>query len=1599
MSDVHAYWPLLWCGDPSAARIVMPENVLCYEISRDLMVPNAVTMKDIKRTRDNQTNISLDTFYAYLEIINRLTRLSVTDPDKYANWGQVFIEVVPLKESAEEIADRRKLYKEEDYDGLSGPVKQLVQRWDAGQPVAYIRFWVFITSPTACLGSVVKKMFEDAQARLRSVNNPNRSRTASSDKNDMCMRNMSTNINPEALAMVDLPDCHRWMARFISLEAWLISVTHYRRTGTEAVSGLNSTADIVNPTHPGHPITAFDPTNVWAHVSENIEVDPMYKTFSKYITFHNPDLSARPQRPVDDEDDDDAWNNVDVGNDSAIPDLGDSTHQQALNNLGKHPFVFHFPDVRRVMGPLNAGVISPSVMGTRLWFEYQYGAGFLEFLKTCKSLVHVSKMRVRAMSTQQMNNIAFSRMDQPSEDLVPGFFDDDEEAEEEDNDHLENTIDPGNATREDLRNTTSNWALLSQMLGVKAPLRISSMANMTPHLIGSDGRKLAQLSTGGENVFTDVNNPLTLLRIRSTMDMHRRKERLKKEMKEIYDQMIQENNREIVIDGDEIETQEQLYAQVNARRRSRESIKAECDDIYRKKIIDEKRSHRHSFVPQFASFAREDNECEGSDHIYMGRLAQLVGTIPAEKADFEIKYRDPNMSLAGHLIAMLMSKLETAYLYGNTHKLGVMIWFGRLSAARKTNKMHHNIIITGPKFTSKSFLVDWLRMICIEGLCLGPRESSAKAAYTDMSQNGYIHVSHEAKLDMYTDGKYNKKQTSADVDSVSMMKEILTQGVLEYMQFVYDPNTGKRTWKLVRTECNRVLVWVSNIPTNRLEDAFASRFQIEHVMPIYNPMRENKTLEELSGTDGNEPRFIKEVSVNFSEFSKDIQALYFAVEEFIEKGWLAKPTLVATETCIKKAMKHLKDKMSFAGDERLKSRIREIAHIMVICVALVRYFYTPDGDGRHKTFEIIDLLKLDGMLVDTEEIGWMAVTMHSSAFENPHHADIMRALAILHDKVMKTHNTRTTCFSYSSSAPGVAEIRSQPSALSDQPAELGASLNSEPSNSRFPRFRGLSSSQSGSERPTHSVSMSSNMATVARLTHPPTEESHMDSNSISNYFRAPPPDENALTPMENSIVSNTQYDFNWVRFNYSFSELAVELNIIMETDDARFPCKMSETQVREALEEMKNVHRHLPRFAMPENCTVSDIITGQKQLVRADTLPRGHRHNDGNQENEFIGKALKFAYGKGVSTVHYSLIDHGRKRHDGPENAEMYKDLFIGVFDDMTPLHMAIVESTHRFTEDRKIVLCSTNRLLPHIPHAILLKKCTLRNPLVLKNPFFTAKSMNAYADTSIERSEIEFDTQRSMFNVEKTNFVMGCDEDTQSVQRRLSTLHIEITDVRLIRALVAYVFEKERIKKWITNKRIEVVPFPMSQLMEYQEIFKRSKNSSTITMTYPVRKRKQSQVRKEAEALQMLYGVLDSAMVVSLSSTVQSNRLFDNRPPVEDESDSEEEEVDVSLSMGYKRARIAEDASLDSSASPLFEDSRVVEPVAPPALPPSASSGSRFQFQVPSPEEMEMEQEMYEMAAAPPPTRHLRRNPLDDENSRSFVLEDSRGMDEIMEF
>lgn len=1511
---VQSYWPLLWCTDQRLLSIPLPHNVMCFEVPSELMIPNPVTMKDFKPTSDNQNTIFGDMFCAFLELINRLTQMAVELPDLYANWGKVYVEIVPLEETPQQEEERKKIYKEEDLEDLPRVVRELILRWEPGRGVASIRFWVFITSPTACLGTILKQMFEDAQKRVKVVNNPYRARMPNSDKGDLCSLKVSGNINCDTMAVADLPDRYRWMARMISMNEWMVSVMHNSKSTMASTGGTNSAADIIKKTHPGHPINVFDPAKVWACVDRNVKVNPMYKTWTKYVTFQ--DLHGNQVNPPQDDNADmDAWFSGALegnlgGRGDAMPNLGDRQNLSQIMNVGKMPFVFQFPDPRRVMGPLNPGVISPSVMPTRFFLGYQYGAGFLDFVSVCRRMKSARPVMYRRMTTAQLNDSAFRFIDQVDpDDLVPGLFDDDDgNAEEQGEGEL---IDPSSCAQEDVRETTSAWALLSRMMGVEAPLQLSQFANDTVYLIGTDGRKITQFHVDGTDELLGATDPITQLRMRSTEDMFRRREQVTKEVQERYNDLMDQLEDGVEIDGEDIDSAEELNARVNAQRRSNEDIMEECRTMFQKRMAEEQNANAVSFVSQYAALVREDTDCEGSDAIYIKRLSQMVGKIPAEKANFEIKYNDPDMSLVGHLIVTILAKLETVYLFGNTHRIGLYLWLARLSAARNSNDMHTNMLISGPKFTSKSFLIDWLAKICIQGLCMNPRDASAKAAFTDESQNGYIVTNHEANVSKFYEEKHNKKTTQADQDALSMLKESLAQSKVQYAQFVFNPNTGKRQWRLVTTYCNRVYVWVTNQVVNKIEEALLSRFHREHVTTIENPHRSNKTLENLNSTKGSEPRFIKETSKEFTEFSKDIQALYHTMERFIENGWLSKPTLEATEMCIKKTVKYLKERGHKVGDDRLKDRIREIAHILVVCTALVRYFYTPDGDGRRKKFEVCDLLRLDADLVDTEEIGWMAVTLHNSAFEDPHESDVKRAVALLFEKYQKMAEKRVDIFSFSSrdDQSGVPVTPIVP--VSRRPLTREEITGVVPS-----RSQPVESLQYPDDRSTHSVSASAHMTTVTRLPRHPSNDASTTSNSMYNYF--PEPEQaiiSGLTAWEKGTLQNTKYDFNWACLPLGYSNLAREIQLVMEKDDANFPYKMTELRIREVLDVLKNTHLHLPQYIIPEDCGAADIILGRKQLIRMENADM----QEARAKDSAFGAPIKFEYGKERVVIHYSFIESGRNCAEGSADKNRYKNQFLGAPEDMGPLHFAILESAHRFTKERKIVVCTENRLMPHIFHGLLLKKNMDQDPLQQENPFFSTEDMNAYADTSVGETALDFDSQKSFFNIDRTNFVLSGDEDVLSMQRRFATLHSTITEERIISALVHYNTDAERIKTWMRVLKRPARPYPMNMLSQYERVFVQKQNSRTVRMVHRMRKRKASQGKKELEYIEGIKGKLPPSMLKILAEKFGRNGNAVNvlRENEEDEeSDTEEEDVDASRSRGFKRPRLIEDASNESSST-----------------------------------------------------------------------------------
>lgn len=976
------------------------------------------------------------------------------------------------------------------------------------------------------------------------------------------------------------------------------------------------------------------------------------------------------------------------------------TKQTESMSEQRSKITFKFPHPEFVMGPFPVEELTPEIVFKMYAPEYQ----FTHLVEQYWSLFNVSRslgkilISSRKRRRLQPNNVVerdANNTDPEVQAAAQDNFVEEQFAADEVQDAEPELFDPMNVSVDELNNTMEAWRDACTQAGIGNATLASTEEIRTHRLETRDLRDASQMMNSVNEFAGEQDDKLAQLR---------------KEAQEKWKQLSAETNRRAELYWQKrmanmpIDEDEEEFAKFKTFDRLREAFLARAH-----------RAFSMEYATHFAGMIREEPDLQRADIIYASFLAKFVGAVLSIEAGFELMVFDKEMSMFAHKAMWLMQQFEQNEMVANAHLNMFKLYFGRFTCLSKTRTMKYNVIYEGEAMLSKSFLGELLRDQSIPGTCIEFQQKSAKSNYIDQHCDGLVMINHELPSAIM-------KSNNAKIDDTELclLKDTLTKCESNYILYT-ETTGGMRSNRCVKTSQIQCHVYLTNHPVKSIDPAFFSRF--DHFVATAvaaNSDRANKTLNMLALAKGNAPKSIQESVVHFRAIAHLTQGLFWAVEQLIAMSIVRTPTLFCTNAMISEISTFLRINHMDEIHIRVRERILLLASSMVITMGIMYLYFTPTAKYLNKPFQVTQLIDINPLLVDTEEIAIFIIGLFSDTIENPYRNSVLKILTKLHRENQKRSFTAIDSFKH------VIQ--------SNTPAESGQS-----------RF--MHDHSAGRH-----VLDSVGGLPAAQMTADDIEND-IEAMMINTAMQVED-EARARTTIQQSDLKRMEgrkYEYEYVQFNNSTTQLSEILSSMMAADEKQFPIKMSAAQIADQLVELSKKSRDMPTYGVPVGKKDSDVVLGLVQPVKLPTMM--HAKYAMTSENK--------------TYVHYSLIAMA---------AEMFDSECTSI------LERAIKDVQHRFTRPQKIIYGKTNTNTPFVFHTMRLAPNPNRT-LELLNPYCKIKSAASILTESRRGCADDEDEDSSATYMMPNEYKVRLKSsiDLECMRRRLADLHVPVASVSML--------------------------------------------------------------------------------------------------------------------------------------------------------------------------------------------------------------------------
>ncbi|GBG33579.1 Hypothetical Protein FCC1311_098022 [Hondaea fermentalgiana] len=340
---------------------------------------------------------------------------------------------------------------------------------------------------------------------------------------------------------------------------------------------------------------------------------------------------------------------------------------------------------------------------------------------------------------------------------------------------------------------------------------------------------------------------------------------------------------------------------------------------------------------------------------YVTKEQKTWSTQPADQTVI-----DRCLTSFGNMIAADFYDLESVMGVSTTHAIAHIALVCAFNAHQyKLGALHLNLLLLGTGSSGKSFILDLVKMLLVEGVATKIAHMTEKALTTGENNNDHISMFHEIPASLIgTDGRQNGAETGNTI-----LKDALTSGTVETQTIVITED-GKRVRRNYKSERSGVIIGASNEREDKMSQSMRTRFLC---VPVNEYERIGHTVTDkkrgsMDLTDKDASRDKQKRKRLFAMRIRRRLCMVHMVERLIATGTIEEPDLSIAKLCVQKCMDYIKEKM-YPGtqyNQRDYDFVVTYARTLTLMHACERYANDAESPGLDREFTFKNLLSPPG---------------------------------------------------------------------------------------------------------------------------------------------------------------------------------------------------------------------------------------------------------------------------------------------------------------------------------------------------------------------------------------------------------------------------------------------------------------------------------------------------------------------------------------------------------------------------------------------------------------------------------------------------------------
>jgi hypothetical protein len=391
----------------------------------------------------------------------------------------------------------------------------------------------------------------------------------------------------------------------------------------------------------------------------------------------------------------------------------------------------------------------------------------------------------------------------------------------------------------------------------------------------------------------------------------------------------------------------------------------------RRKIVDERQALLRYTTDQDAAFAEYSDKCMSSTSSISPTgcsINRFWEQRKGERKDFiqaSILMADTRLATFGLLVSQMALDYDKACSVYAAHREAIVMTFCACDTYRHEYNLHLNPVFVGEAAVSKSFVIELLEKLGIEGTIRSINSKTRAAANISESRDDVMDAYQEmnsAWLCVSTGP--NARPDQNQVHDQFKERVGTCRVTTEYFHMTAD---GRRTSMLAHSSQIGNFVGATNLKIGEIAPPMLSRVWCVVMLAMRSDNGDLAETDAISRAQA-QVRVVMEMMDGVQHDYRMMQFYHYHVEKLIYIGALTEPSLPVFGVYMPIFRRTLREKFGISVPIRTMFRLEKFLRQLVIREALWRAFVLPSAPFHGKPFNINQLKYLDPLLRDNQKM-------------------------------------------------------------------------------------------------------------------------------------------------------------------------------------------------------------------------------------------------------------------------------------------------------------------------------------------------------------------------------------------------------------------------------------------------------------------------------------------------------------------------------------------------------------------------------------------------------------------------------------------------------